>query len=273
MIFLILAIISSALISVLMRFSSDKVQGQLGMLAMNYAACVVLATGYLLLGSGSLPGGRTLALGSLNGVLYLGSFMLFQGNVRKNGVVLSAIFMKLGLMVPMVLSIALFGEMPGWLQAIGFVLAVVAILLINFEKGSGSLGPGLILLLLAGGAADGMSKVFEEWGDPGQGDPFLLYTFGVALILCLALTLWKREHLGKREVLYGLLLGVPNFFSAKFLLASLKTVPAVVAYPTFSVGTILTVTLVGVLFFKERLKPRQWIGVAVILVALLLLNV
>ena len=64
-----------------------------------------------------------------------------------------------------------------------------------------------------------------------------------------------------------------TWFSAKFLLASLKTVSAVVAYPTFSVGTILTVTLVGVVLFKERLKPRQWVGAGVILVALILLNV
>ncbi len=273
MIFLILAIISSALISVLMRLSADKVQGRLGMLAMNYAMCVGLAAVYLLGSSSPFPGGRTLALGSLNGLLYLGSFVLFQQNVQKNGVVLSSIFMKLGLLVPMVLSIALFRELPGLMQWMGFVLAIAAILLINFEKGSGSLGPGLIFLLLAGGAADGMSKVFEEWGNPGQGDPFLFYTFGVALVLCLGLTFGKKEKIGRKEVLFGLMIGVPNFFSAKFLLASLSTVPAVVAYPTFSVATILTVTLVGVLFFKERLKMRQWIGVAAILVALVLLNI
>ena len=74
------------------------------------------------------------------------------------------------------------------------------------------------------------------------------------------------------EVLYGFAVGVPNYFSAKFLLAALETVPAVIVYPTFSVATILVVTLAGVALFKERLGKRQWTAVAVILVALVLLN-
>ena len=53
----------------------------------------------------------------------------------------------------------------------------------------------------------------------------------------------------------------------------MKAVPAVIAYPTFSVGTILTVTLTGVLLFKETLAKRQWIALAIILGALVLLNV
>ena len=69
------------------------------------------------------------------------------------------------------------------------------------------------------------------------------------------------------------MLGIPNFYSARFLLASMKAVPAVIAYPTFSVGTILTVTLTGVLLFKETLAKRQWIALAIILGALVLLNV
>lgn len=46
-----------------------------------------------------------------------------------------------------------------------------------------------------------------------------------------------------------------------------------IVYPTFSVATILAVTLAGVCLFKERLRPRQWAALAVILVALVLLNI
>ena len=82
----------------------------------------------------------------------------------------------------------------------------------------------------------------------------------------------KKERPGVAELLYGAAVGVPNYFCAKFLLASLDTVPAVIAYPTFSVATILLVTLAGVALFKERLGKRQWTAVGVILLALVLLN-
>ena len=45
-----------------------------------------------------------------------------------------------------------------------------------------------------------------------------------------------------------------------------------IAYPSFSVGTIVLVTLVGVLCFKEKLSRRKLIALGVILVSLALLN-
>lgn len=278
MIYLILAVVCGALISVIMRLSTEKVTGNVSMLAMNYVTCLVVAgiyTGFGNLFPQGVPLGSTLGMGIVNGILYLAAFVLLQLNVKKNGVVLSSIFMKLGLLVPMVVSILFFGEMPTAVQIIGFCVAVAAIVLINLEteQSSVSFKLGLILLLLAGGGGDAMSKVFEELGKGALSSQFLFYTFGVALVLCLGLMLWKKQKIGKWEILFGILLGIPNYFSARFLLLSLGSVPAVIAYPTFSVGTILLVTLAGVSFFGERLGKRQWVAVGAILAALVLLNV
>ena len=65
---------------------------------------------------------------------------------------------------------------------------------------------------------------------------------------------------------------MPNYFSARFLLLSLSAVPAVIAYPSYSVGTIVLIALVGKVFFKERLSRRQLVAMGVILAALILLN-
>lgn len=277
MLYLLLAILSSALVSIIMRLSTDKTSGNISMLAMNYLMCMAVAVGYTGLGNlfpQDADLSKTLGMGVVHGVLYLLSFVLLQLNVKKNGVVLSAIFMKLGLLVPMVVSVYWFGERPGPAQILGFALAVAAIILINFESGQSVMQfrLGLILLLISGGCADVMSKVFEELGAPALSAQFLLYTFLVAFVLCTALMIGKKEQPGKAEVWFGLMIGIPNFFSAKFLLKALESVSAVIAYPTYSVATILVVTLAGVLVFKERLGRRQWMAIAGILVALVLLN-
>lgn len=276
---LLLAVCSSALVSITMRLSETKVKNNIGMLAVNYLMCMLLSWGYT--GFASLfpvVKGLELAteLGIVNGVLYLGGFVLLQVNIRKNGVVLSSIFMKLGLLVSMVVSVLFFREQPGLLQWLGFFLAVAAIILINYQPGTVKAASkwGLILALLVGGTADSMSKVFEELGNPVLSDHFLLYTFCIAFLCCLCLNIGAKKGIpGKREWAYGLLIGIPNFFSAKFMLAALKTVPAVIVYPVCSVGTILVVTLAGVLLFKERLEKRQWLALTMILVALVLLNI
>lgn len=277
MMYLILAMVSSTLVSVVMRLSEKQGAAGTWKLAVNYVMCAALS----LLFSGSpqlfpavegMP--SALLLGGATGVLYLLGFVLLQWNTRRNGVVLPATFMKLGVIVPTLMSILLFGEAPKPLQLAGIALALAAIVLIQ-GRGRGETGSllGLIALLLSGGTADAMSKVFEEMGLRALKDQFLLYTFGTALILCVALCLARKQRPAWRDALWGLALGVPNYFSARFLLLALGSLPAVVVYPSFSVGTIVLVTAVGVLCFGERLSRRKWAALGVIAAALVLLNI
>ena len=182
MIYLLLAIFSSAMVSIVMRLSTNRVRNNVAMLVMNYLMCLILAALYTGIGElfpTSSALGSTLGMGVIHGALYLGSFVLLQANVKRNGVVLSATFMKLGLLVPMVVSVLFFGEKPELLQIIGFLMALAAIVLINSEKDSAVMSSklGLILLLIGGGSGDAMSKVFEELGDRSLSEQFLFYTF------------------------------------------------------------------------------------------------
>lgn len=278
MIYLVLAIVSSALVSIVMRMSGKYIKDNLGMTATNYVICVIMAAFYS--GFGNLfpkvDGlGFTLGTGLFTGVLYLAGLLLIQLNIKKNGVVLSAIFQKLGLLIQVLMSVVIFGERPGILQVIGIIICLVAVVMINFEKEQTiiSFKLGLILILLVSGFCDGMSKIHEELGNPILSEHFLFYTFGTALILCLCLIIGKKTKVGLKDIGFGILLGVPNYFSAKFLLKALESVPAVIAFPTFSVGAIALITLAGLLVFKEKLSRKQGVGIAVILLALVLLNV
>ena len=99
-----------------------------------------------------------------------------------------------------------------------------------------------------------------------------MYTFLTDLVACIILAFRGKEKPSLKEVGYGFALGIPNFFSARLLLKSIEHLPAVLVYPTVSVAIILVVTMVGMIFFKEKLKPRQLAGIGAILVALVLLN-
>ena len=277
MIHLILAIVSSASVSIVMRLSERRVRNNVSMLALNYLMCALLAGLYA--GPSGLPtggagSGFAAAFGAFNGALYLGSFLLLQWNVRENGVVLPATFMKLGVLVPTVMAVAVFRETPtGW-QLAGIAMAVFAIVLIRFERGErrAKSGLGLILLLLGGGATDATSKIYEELGNPAFANGFLLCTVASALAMCALLCVVRGQKLRAVDAAFGLLIGVPNYFSARFLLLALSSVPAVVAYPTYSVATIVVVTLVGLLAFGERLSRRQIAAMGIILAALVMLN-
>ncbi len=278
MLYLLLAIFSSSMISIVMRLSSDRISANLSMLATNYFVCSVLGAafaGFQLVVPEAEGFAVTLWLGLVSGVLYLAGLVMFQSNTRRRGIVLSSVFMKLGLLVPIVISVLFFREMPTLSQVAGFVIAVAAIVLINWKKDDSGrgFGLGLIVMLLLSGGADVMAKFFDVFGPASLSALYLFYTFFTAFGLCVVLVVRKKERPGFRELLYGTLVGIPNFFSAKFLLAALTQLPAVVVYPSFSVATMLIVTLAGVAVFRERLTRQQWIALGAIIAALILLNI
>ena len=278
MFFLILAILSSPMVSIVMRLSTDKISANLSMLATNYFICSLLgaAFGGFRLVLPQVEGfSVTVWLGLLSGVLYLAGLVMFQTNTRTKGIVLSSVFMKLGLLVPIVASVLFFYESPTVSQMTGFCIAVFAIVLINLKKDGTGKGVGfsLLVMLLLSGGADVMAKVFDVFGPAALSALYLFYTFATAFVLCVVLVVHKKERPGFRELLFGTLIGIPNFFSAKFLLAALTKLPAVVVYPSFSVGTMLIVTMTGVSVFRERLSKVQWAALAAIVVALILLNI
>lgn len=277
MLYLLLAVLCSMLISVITRVSGKYIRYNLSMLAVNYVMCTLFAA--LTAGPANLfPAdgrlGSAVGLGIITGIFYLVSFILFQWNVSVNGVVLSATFMKLGVLVPTAMSILFFHEVPSMIQVIGFVGALAAILLIQSDSGETRAAnrSALILLLLGGGLCDGTSKIYEQLGPAGLESQYFFYTFLVALILAIGVVLFKKQRLGRAELLFGVLIGIPNYFSARFLLRAVSCIPAVVAYPSYSVGAILAAAVAGLVLFREKISRRSLCAFGIILISLALLN-
>ena len=278
MLYLLLAVISSMMVSVTMRLSVGRIHNDIGMLSVSYFTCMLLTFAYVYpIGkvSGESGMGTALILGMTAGILLLAGFMMLQINIQTNGVVLSATFAKLGVVVPTVVSILFFGERMKVVQAAGFLLTLTAIWLVNGEKdrGNADFKTGLVLLLLVNGVADAMAKIYEELGNPLLKDVYLCITFIMASMLSAVLAFRKKEHIGVAEVRWGILLGIPNYYSVRFIMKALAEIPAVITYPTYSVATIAAITVVGIIIFREKLSRKQQAAIGIIAVAIALLNI
>lgn len=276
MIFLLLAMVCSASMAIVLRLSETYSNNKYGLFTGNYVTCVAMAY-FALPDKNIFPpgGGFAIQAGALNGVVYLGSLLLLQLNIRKNGTVLASTFAKLGMLLPVLCSIILLGERPSLLQIMGILLVIGAILIINLDKdaGNASFKTGLILLLLCSGMADGMSKVFEHLGERQFDGLFLFYTFVFAFFLSLIPLFRARQKIKAGDVVSGLIAGIPNYLSTWLLLISITKLPAYLVYPSYSVGTILIVSFVSVLLLKDNMTRKQIYGCGLILGALVLLNV
>ena len=278
MIYLVCSILCSTLAMTAMRLSAPHIRSKNSMLTVNYLISIVLAAyhsaGALFPAADGL--GFAMGLGAFNGAMFFASLILFQYNTTKNGLVLTTVFSKVGsLVVPIFVALCLFGDIPTVVQIVGAVIAIIAIIAINYngEKGMATAMLILPLQLLTEGVAASISKVYEGFGAAALSENFLFYTYIMASLIGIALVVIKRDKPCFKDVLWGLILGIPNFYSMRFMLKALSRVSAVIVYPTHSVVVIALVTLGGILLFKERLSKRQWVAMAGIVLSVVLLNI
>lgn len=293
MIFVIFAILCSASLNFLFKYSEKQ---QSNRLAVSFFSFLGSTTFSLVLlksetfamfrdeMSSSISGQITfltpsfyaLLLGLINGFLYFGAFYVLQLSTSKNGSAMTATFNKLGVMVPAVLSVLVFHEVPKLIQIAGVIIASIAILMVYLKKEENSiitLRIALIGTFLLGGLADFTSKIFQVHGSAQFENLYLFFTFFFSLIITGLFMLIKDRRIKRLDVIVGLVSGIPSQLISLFLLRSLSSLPGFVVFPLYSVGVILVVNLVNLLFFKERLTRRQSLAIGAIVVAVVLLNV
>ncbi len=216
-----------------------------------------------------------IAVGIVAGFFFFASFIYYQRSVKEDGASLSGCFAKLGILVPMALSLILWNEIPTLWQWIGILLSIIAILVVNLsfkELSIKSIRGNLILLFLLGGLAEFSNKIFQQYAESSYKGIFLFSVFFTAFLISLLFTVNHKQRVRRRDLLIGLLVGIPNLFSSFFLIMALDTVKTSVAFPIFSAATILVINLGGYLLFGERLNPRERISVLITVIALVLIN-
>ena len=278
MIYLLLAIVCSAAMTLFLKGFRPEKTNRYAIILGNYITCIIV--GFLMLKDKTQvlhPAGTTLLYGIIGGILFVFTLVIMQRSIEKNGAILSSAFSRLGLVIPLIMSIALFGEQPKPVQYLGILIVLTAVWIINGQKKD---RPAsillLILVLFGGGLADGMAKIFNQLGDREQDALYILLVFLTAGLITVILLLNEYKKTGKpgrpRDYLAGIAVGIPNYFSSSLLLRSLASLPAFIAYSVFSVGTVLFITLFSMVVFKEKPGKYQLIGLGLIVVSLVLLN-
>lgn len=118
-----------------------------------------------------------------------------------------------------------------------------------------------------------MANIYDKTGSAGLKEHYLFYTFLAALILAFVLGVKDKKKISLWDLFFGVLIGIPNYFSARFLLLALGSVPAVITYPVYSVATIVVISVVSVVVFRERISRRKMVALGIVVVALGMLNV
>ncbi len=283
MIYLILSIITSVIVvSYFKLFDIYKVN-TLQAIVINYFTCAVM--GNLM---ADTPGittnfwveewfGYTLLIG----FLFISVFYSIGKTAQKFGLSVSMVAAKLSVAIPVLIAVFFQNETLGIVKLIGILLSLTAVFFIsktNHNKSQNGLWYFPVYVFLGSGLIDTiLNLVNKKFIPPFDTNHILSFAFLTAFVLGGIVLVYQainnKQQLNFKSTLWGVALGIPNYFCMYFLLKTLGAFnEASLALPINNIGIVLATALVGLLIFKEHLSKINWAGFIIAIVSILLLS-
>ena len=282
MIYLILAISCSFTVSVLVKLNELKGMKSEIVLASNYIVASILGW-FFAFGFGfDKISPSTLVMGTVGGILWPLTFFLLMFGIRKFGLSLTGTIARLALVVPVIVALIFFGEKLTRNIGIGLLIALIAFFLLNppSHKDARSLNLSTILffplLAIFFGSTYTWVNVFNKLGAADERFLFIVLVFTFAGLFSWIYVLASKKPLDRESLSRGFILGLPNYFSTFFLMASLKsqyfTDKSAVVYALYAVMGVILAFAGGVIIWREKVSKWNFLGVAFAIIAIILLD-
>lgn len=287
MIFLALSIIASTLIFVIFRLFASYNINTLQAIVVNYfVACSCGVIGYQnSIELSAIPQYNwfyyTLALGAL----FIIVFNLMAITTQHSGLSVVSVATKMALVIPIAFGLWYYKEPLGTSKAAGIVLALIAVYLVAVKKDSSIILQKKnlvfpVLVFLGSGLIDtSLNFLQNDFITDKSLIPLfsstIFLTAGVIGIMVLVAQKIKGVLvLEFKNIIAGIVLGIPNYFSIYFLVKALRSnlFDSSGIFTINNVGIVIISTLLGIVFFKEQLSVKNWIGITLAVISIALVS-
>ena len=212
------------------------------------------------------------------GTLFIIVFNFYAYGIQKVGISISTVTNKMSLIIPVCAALFLYPETESftYLKGIAFFLALLGIYLSSTNGGKLSFDKKYLWLILLVFIGQGLSdSIFNDFAQkfPNEGGYlFFMVLFFMAtvsgILILTGKSFNKKNSLQLKSVFWGIVFGVPNFFSLVFFLKALGNMESSIVFPLVSMGVVVSSSLIGLFLFKEKLSKQNWIGILLSLCAI-----
>lgn len=282
MLSLVIAILASVSVGILIKFARQKGVVIAQSIAVNYVVASLLC--YFLL-KPNFQGQTLIEIITTQsyawifmalGLLLPSVFLIQAKSLELAGIVRTDAAQRLSLFLPILAAFSLFGESLTIQKTLGLILAFIALFCLFFRNQANTHENkatlfSLMLVWLGFGVIDILFKQTAKMGSAFPLTLFISFIFAGCLIFAY-LTL-KRSVWQLKNMLVGLLLGVLNFCNILFYIKAhqaLKDSPTLV-FTGMNLGVICLGTVAGIYLFKEKLHKLNYLGVAIAILAIIIL--
>ncbi len=301
MLYLLLGILFNVAIFIAFRTYAKFGVRTLPAIVINYYVCVL--TGLVFLGRLSdipamlSPENQWIYFALFLGFLFIVTFYMMAVTTQRLSVTVSSIAAKMSLAIPVIFSLFIFeieSKPFNVLNYLGILTAFLAIYLSSLKKKekaaadtgtavAGSAVPvknwGLLLLPVGVFVCSGIidttiNYTTYRYLSDAEAAIFPLVIFFVAGIVGTALQFVRKERTRLKELIGGICLGVPNYFSIYFIVKALAEFNnnGAFFYPILNINIILFSSLFAIVFFREKLLPVNKVGLVLAILAIVLIS-
>jgi drug/metabolite transporter (DMT)-like permease len=217
------------------------------------------------------------------GFIFIGTFYATTIASQRNGLSTASVASKMSIVIPILSGVFLFHEVLNSIKIIGIIVALLAVYFTSKkEKGQIQVTGNLLypaLVFVGAGTIDASLKYLQSHFIPENevgifSTLTFLCAFFVGLFIISFQVIVKKTKIHWRNSIGGIILGIPNFFSLYFLVKMLeaKAFQSATLFTIHNIAIVILTTIVGVLFFKERLNKRNIFGILLALLAIFLVT-
>ena len=287
MIYLLLSILASTIIFIIFKLFEKFQINIFQAIVVNY--CIAFTTGILSYNGtitiSQLPNLDWFYYTLILGALFIIVFNLMAITTQKSGLSVVSVATKMSVVVPVLFGLLYYNESLGNVKLIGIAIALIAVYLTSNKSKQGITVNRKsivlpILVFIGSGIIDTSIKFLEDTYVANNDVPlFSAIIFLAAAIIGFIIIIiqvmsgnFKFEF---KNVIAGICLGVPNYFSIYFLVKTLRS-DILESSGIFAINNVSIVTLstfAGIFIFKEKLIKKNWIGIGLAILSIILISI
>ncbi|MEO8239705.1 MAG: EamA family transporter [Flavobacterium sp.] len=275
MLYLILSIICSVTVGAIFKMTRGYNCNTIQIVASNYIFALTLC--YFIFSpdlseiDSSAPWHIYLFIGILLPVI----FLFLVSSIKHVGIVKTDAAQRLSLFIPILAAWFIFNEEFNWYKIIGLIIGFLAFLFILKKPSDNHQNKWIYpaVVLVGFGVIDILFKQIALYTAlPYTTSLFVVFDIALAVSLLVVVyeSIIKKDKLNYRNFLFGALVGLCNFGNILFYLKAHKAFsenPSTV-FAGMNLGVIILGSLVGLIFFKEKLSKINFTGIFFALIAI-----
>ena len=287
MIYLLLSILASTVIFIIFKLFEKFQINIFQAIVVNY--CIAFTTGILSYNGtitiSQLPNLDWFYYTLILGALFIIVFNLMAITTQKSGLSVVSVATKMSVVVPVLFGLLYYNESLGTVKLIGIAIALIAVYLTSNKSKQGITVNRKsivlpILVFIGSGIIDTSIKFLEDTYVANNDVPLFsaiifLAAAIIGFIFIIIQIIRGSFNFEFKNIIAGICLGVPNYFSIYFLVKTLRSdiLESSGIFAINNVSIVALSTFAGIFIFKEKLIRKNWIGIALAILSIILISI